>query len=157
MLTIQCVLIWSDIFWEAVNDIKKIFFIYFEVSPYITRFGGLWKCKLILCKANSARDMNYCPYSSTLWYGYIWRICIFFENKFISLELFDFEKNALWFQKSPNLTILGTTSNWIRFPFFIIYSLSKNVTSYQDTLYVIHGQKSVKIVGIKCNLCNEMF
>ena len=57
-------------------------------------------------------------YISSSCYGCILKFSRFFKNKFISLKLFDFEKNASWFQKSPNLTILGTTSNWIKFPFF---------------------------------------
>ena len=85
------------------------------VLHIMTRCGDFWKCEPILSKANGSREMNYC---SSLCYRYSWKISIFFKNKFISLELFDFEKYALYFQKSPNLTILGQSSNWIKFPFF---------------------------------------
>ena len=119
-LHIQGVLIWSDIFWEAVNGREK------EISFSLRLILKWWDLGISEnASQTSVRQMFseiwtivFSTYNSSLCYGHRLRIYRFFKNKFISLELFDFEKFALYFQKSPNLTILESTSYLVKFPFF---------------------------------------
>ena len=73
-------------------------------------------------------------YSSSSCYGCILKFSRFFKNKFISLKLFDFEKSTLYFQKSTNLTILGSTSNYMKFRFF--YHLSLHIKTPCNTYFL---------------------
>ena len=110
--TIQGVLIWSDIFWEAANDRKKEICFSLKVILKWWDLGifeniiqasqsqivpKIWTCFWKMCKFSS------CIYSIKRSYMY-WRHWLIF------LELFALQRFGLHFQKSPYLTILGLIS-----------------------------------------------